>query len=166
MPLAAQIRTSTESGKARGSVRRTLRLKVAAATPEDASHALIHNISEGGLLVETRAPLKLGDTLEVDLPEAGTTAAIVVWSRDRFFGCRFQSPVHVGAVSAALLRSPARPRADSGEAPFPFSRRHYEPVKEAEDPWMQVLVIAGIIVSLLAAVIFAVALLSYPFSLQ
>jgi len=166
VPLAAQIRTSTQSGKARGSVRRTLRLQVAAMAPEDATDALIHNISEGGLLVETRAPLKLGDTLHVDLPEAGTTPAIVVWSRDRFFGCRFQAPVRVGAVSAALLRSPARTQADGEEAPFPFNRRKYEPVEEAEGPWIQVLVIAGLIVSLLAAVIFAVALLSYPFSMQ
>ena len=47
----------------------------------------------------------MGSALEVNLPEAGTTEAEVVWASGDFLGCRFINPVSQAAVSAALLRT-------------------------------------------------------------
>lgn len=43
------------------------------------------------------------------MPEAGLRPAQVVWHSDDLFGCQFERPIAKGAVSAALLRSPALP---------------------------------------------------------
>ena len=67
----------------------------------------IHDISNTGLLLETKVHLTEGQRLDVDLPEIGLTQAEVVWASERFFGCRFDTPVSKAAVSAALLRNPA-----------------------------------------------------------
>jgi len=66
--------------------------------------ATIHNLSETGLLIETGASLSIGDTIEVELPRAGTRTAEVVWNGDGLFGCRFTEELTSGAVSAALLQ--------------------------------------------------------------
>jgi hypothetical protein len=68
---------------------------------------LIHNISEGGMLIETSARLAVGDVLQVHLPHVGSTDARIIRSDARFFGCRFADRISKGAVSAALLRAPA-----------------------------------------------------------
>lgn len=51
--------------------------------------ALIHNLSESGLLIETSADLRGGEALQVDLPRIGTTTALVVWARGCFAGREF-----------------------------------------------------------------------------
>jgi hypothetical protein len=48
----------------------------------------------------------VGESFELELPEAGAVIARVVWQRGREFGCEFDTPVPKSAVSAALLRSP------------------------------------------------------------
>ena len=57
------------------------------------------------MLIETSAELAVGEPLEVDIPEAGASQAVVVWGNGRLFGCEFQTPIPPAAVSAALLRS-------------------------------------------------------------
>jgi hypothetical protein len=106
VPLLAEIQEQPVEGEDRASARRTLRLRVPTLLPTNATEAVIHNLSERGLLVETTSTLDLGDALEVELPEAGDTAAHVVWVRGNFAGCEFVSPLPKAAVSAALLRSP------------------------------------------------------------
>lgn len=71
----------------------------------------IHNISEDGILIESTAPLNPDDAFEVELPHAGLVVAKVVWARGGFAGCRFETPVSMAALSAASLRSVARPEA-------------------------------------------------------
>jgi hypothetical protein len=70
--------------------------------------ALIHNLSEHGLRIETDAALRVNEIIHVDLPGAGRVDAKIIWVRESFVGCRFIVPVTKAAVSAALLRSPAR----------------------------------------------------------
>src|SRR5688572_21845770 len=105
-PLLAQIDCTSTGRDDRAAPRRTLRLSVPTGPAADATEALIHNLSERGLLVETTVALDLGDTLYVELPEAGSTPARVVWLKDKFAGCEFVAPVAKAAVSAALLQSP------------------------------------------------------------
>lgn len=108
LPLAAELRTDTQDLVGRRAARRTLRLEVGAtSSSQEGTPALIRNLSESGLLLETNARLSPGETVAVDLPEAGVTIAEVIWSHGEFYGCEFIRPVTKAAVSAALLRAPA-----------------------------------------------------------
>lgn len=107
MPLVAQLRTERDEADQRGAIRRTLNLQVGSQYLEAEALVLIHNLSQNGLLIETLAPLKLGETIEVELPEAGATAARIVRRDGDHYGCRFIEPISKGSVSAAMLRSPA-----------------------------------------------------------
>jgi hypothetical protein len=103
--LTAEIGAAKAADR-RDAVRRTLRLQVDQLSV-NAVEAVIRNLSEDGLLLETAADLTLGERLDVVLPGAGIRAAVVVWSRQPFFGCEFKVPVSKAVVSAALLRAPS-----------------------------------------------------------
>ena len=108
LPLAAELRTETQDLVGRRGARRSLRLEVGTtSSSQEGTPALIRNLSESGLLLETKARLSLGERVAVDLPEAGVTIATVIWSDGGFYGCEFIRPVTKAAVSAALLRAPA-----------------------------------------------------------
>ena len=170
MPLVAQISTSQQTNDERSAARRLLRLHVPLSASGDASHALVHNISERGLLVETAMLLQPGDLLLVDLPETGETTAKVIWAREGLAGCEFDNPISKAAVSAGLLKAPpdgppytiapSQPVGVSYEVPF-------EPKSVTEEaPWMSVLTLASLLLGLAATTIFIIALLSFPFSIQ
>jgi hypothetical protein len=102
-----------QSDNRRYASRRALRL--GATLSDRGVEVLIHDLSPTGLLIETGQSLTKGETLFVDLPERGPTAASVAWSSGRFYGCAFELSIPAAAVSAALLRSPAlKPGAESG----------------------------------------------------
>ncbi len=67
---------------------------------------MIHDLSSGGILVETTSSLRKGVRLEVELPEAGATLATVVWSSGDYYGCQFDKPIPKAALSAARLLNP------------------------------------------------------------
>jgi len=106
MALLAELRTEPQTLERRSRARRTLRLEIESKIGADAGRAVVRNLSETGLLLETEEALTIGDALAVELPEAGTVQARVVWTRAPFFGCEFAVPIGRGAVSAALLKSP------------------------------------------------------------
>jgi hypothetical protein len=81
----------------------TLNARVSAGG--NAAPVVVHNLSATGLLIQADLDLEIGDEVEVELPEAGTTRAEVVWRSGDFFGCEFESSVTTAAVSAARLRS-------------------------------------------------------------
>ncbi len=153
MSLPAEILT-TASSDPRGAVRRTLRLQVNAQLSGNAVEAEIRNLSEKGLLVETAVELVLGEILHLDLPEAGTIDAAVVWSRGRLFGCEFKAALPKHIVSAALLRSPDERFGKSADA----SGMHVSPSEgvpfqsEIEESSLPVLIISLVVV-MLAAII-------------
>ena len=98
-PRAARTRRSRE--------RRKLRLIAegsASGAPE--LQVVILNISQSGLLIETNAALTVGELLEVEVPQAGTSEAEVVWNAGMRFGCQFTTPISKAALSAAELLSP------------------------------------------------------------
>ena len=97
-------------GQGRRRKRRVLRLQVAGVSASGETEVVtIHNISEDGLLIETVAPLNPNELFEVDLPHSGGAVAKVVWTRDRFSGCRFEPPISIATLSAASLRSAVTP---------------------------------------------------------
>lgn len=91
----------------RGAKRRTLSLALpASSASQPEASVVIRDLSELGFMIETTARLAVGETFEIDLPQAGLTEARVIWNRESYFGCKFLSRVSKGAVSAALLRTP------------------------------------------------------------
>lgn len=100
---------NTERPDQRGAHRRTLLLGVSGRFAEGTEgSATVHNISETGLLVETTSPLAEGETIVVELPEAGSQEAVVVWIDGPMHGCRFVQPISPAALSAAQLRGAVR----------------------------------------------------------
>lgn len=105
VPLSAELRGGMSTLDGRLAPRRTLHLRVGSSGASGRANAQIHNLSENGLLVETWSLLKVGETLYVDLPEAGLTPAVVIWNRGNHFGCEFVRWIPSSVVSAAILRS-------------------------------------------------------------
>lgn len=106
--VRARLDPTTSNATSRRTTRRKLRLEAQGSTPSDSADVLILNISTTGLLLETTADLCLGETIELDLPEAAGTRAVIKWSSGQLFGCQFREPVTVATVSGALLRAPSR----------------------------------------------------------
>ena len=110
MAVAAQLDIVSNPAKGkgrRGSERRELKLRARGAAPSsgDTADVMVRNLSETGLLIETAAELRVGDQLEVDLPDTPRSAAKVVWAGKDLFGCAFDRPLSRSALSAAQLRS-------------------------------------------------------------
>jgi DNA-binding transcriptional regulator YiaG len=90
----------------RDDARRTLRLEAEGVTGDgERAEVLVHNLSEGGLLIETGAALNVGEEIDIELPHVGTTPATARWQSGRLFGCEFMAPLPAAALSAAQLRS-------------------------------------------------------------
>lgn len=119
MVLSAQLETSATDIDRRISDRHVLKLRVPGSTTSGSGiPVLIHDISVTGLLIQTEAGLDIGTMLEIHLPEVGAQAANVVWNRDQFFGCEFQSPLSKAGLSAALLKSYTGQEDRAGAAAF------------------------------------------------
>jgi hypothetical protein len=107
MAILAELQSQQRTAEMRRAPRRTLRLAVCGATPDGpSSQVLVHDISVTGLLLETSADLHIGETIRVDLPEAGPARAVVKWKMGCVLGCQFRRQISAASVSAALLRSP------------------------------------------------------------
>jgi len=101
MAIAARLEPERAQER-RSKQRRKLSLDSNIHTGEIVS---VHDISPTGMLIETDADLSALDRLEIDLPENGTTNAIIAWNSGRYYGCQFTKPLSPAKVSAALLRS-------------------------------------------------------------
>ena len=94
--------------------RRTLHLEARGATAAgEATDVVVHNISADGLLLECSVALEAGESIALDLPEAGTVSASVVWISGDLFGCRFDAALPPAMLAAAELRSTAAPGFDA-----------------------------------------------------
>lgn len=165
LPLRAEIRTDVPILDQRSAARRTLRLEVSAASSQDATTALIHNLSEAGLLLEASAGLQVGEVIQVDLPHAGATTALVVWCRGNFVGCEFVAPVSKAAVSAALLKNPLE-RAESVAMQMARTQSSLDHnlVEDEQTLTSRTVLLLSLLISLAAATMLIVALLTAPFS--
>src|SRR5690606_1378450 len=109
MAIGARLETR-DSADLRGAPRRLLHLEVTAAKPSGQSvQALVHNISETGLLLETSTSLEIGDEVTILLPRKAETSALVIWASDGLYGCKFSEPLTRAVLSAAQLQSAPRP---------------------------------------------------------
>lgn len=164
--LLAELRTDAPILDERSAARRTLRLEVS-ASDGGATRALVHNLSERGILIETSAELQVGEALQVDLPRIGMTTALVVWTHGRFAGCEFVHSVSTAAVSAALLLAPHR-HVDTREirlqsvTPLSEHRGSLDQLISANQMWVMI----SLVVSTVVALALVAALLSAPFSLR
>lgn len=96
---------NTQPGALRSAERRALRLETSgfhAGSGE--TNVTIHNISAAGLLIETKLALAEGEQLAIELPEAGTVAATVIWQSERLYGCAFDTELGPAALAAAQLQ--------------------------------------------------------------
>jgi transcriptional regulator with XRE-family HTH domain len=99
----------------RRAARKTLRLiATGRRANRQTTEVSIHDLSEGGMLIESAQPLQIGETISVEFPHKGLREAAVVWSSSRFYGCRFSEPLPSAVISAALLK--ARPVAGEASA--------------------------------------------------
>jgi transcriptional regulator with XRE-family HTH domain len=104
----------------RSAERRALRLETSGfVAGAGEANVTIHNISAAGLLLETGLVLAEGERLALDLPEAGTVTAVVVWRSERLYGCAFEQAIGPAALAAAQLQGfapgvPTRPLSAAG----------------------------------------------------
>jgi len=122
MPMVAYFEERAPVADRRRSVRRALRLGVAAGDGDEL--VTIHDLSLTGALLETSVPMLVGATFEVELPQAGTVEASVIWNSGEYYGCQFNLPISPAALSAALLQS-----APQGQA----APEHHDPVAELRE---------------------------------
>lgn len=67
--------------------------------------AVVHNLSQEGLLVECDIDLGVGDPIEIDLSAEHRVCARVIWHNESFYGCRFETPISAALLGAARLRA-------------------------------------------------------------
>jgi len=169
--LLAQIVQEEQGADARRTGRRALRLRVSASVAENSAEALVHNLSEDGLLLETAIALKVGDRVDVELPRSRGATAVVVWTRDNRYGCKFEREISRAAVSAALLLSPAKVPALSVGGIIASTEQAAENVFGIESAQSgarartRVLLLVSLFASIVVVVLFVWALLALPFAL-
>jgi hypothetical protein len=161
VPLSAEILTERVSIDERAAVRRSLRLGVQTHRSGNIAMALILNISETGLLIETVVKLEVGETLHVEIPEASASTARVVWTEALLAGCEFVNPLSARAVSAAQLKSPISTAEGTGEgSPFASDRSgDVDPWDYDEASIQTAIVIVTSLISVMALLIFLAAVL-------
>jgi transcriptional regulator with XRE-family HTH domain len=90
----------------RSSPRRSLLLATSGRLEDGAeANVTVHNLSAAGLLLETVLELAVGEELAIDLPEAGTVDAVIVWRSQKLYGCAFKAALGGAVLAAAQLRS-------------------------------------------------------------
>lgn len=67
---------------------------------------LVHNMSVGGMLLESETVLSTGQRIHVRLPHVGLTPAYVMWCSDALYGCRFETPLSTDDVRATGAQDP------------------------------------------------------------
>lgn len=161
MRLSAEIHTERLIGDDRAAVRRTLRLGVSTYSSADVAMALILNMSERGLLIETFVKLAVGEILLVEIPEASASAIRVIWTDNFLAGCEFVDPLSAGAVSAAQLKSPHNPTGPANSvsaAGAHFSPEVLRPNPDGSSTQTAILIVTSLI-SVLALILLLAAIL-------
>lgn len=93
-------------GNRRHAQRRELHLRLTSIAGKGATaNVVVLDLSQSGLLLQSPVRLAVGETLQINLPQAGFKVAEVVWTSGEFAGCRFEEPLSGATVSAARLRS-------------------------------------------------------------
>lgn len=104
--IDAQLFTDHSFRGWRAKPRKAVRLEIHALAETGGVPAVVRDLSEHGLRLETAADLTAGDQFEVKLPMSENLLAEVVWSEGGSHGCKFSRPIPKSVVSAAALLSP------------------------------------------------------------
>jgi transcriptional regulator with XRE-family HTH domain len=108
MPIKGHLEQSGPDHNNRQHERRSLTLETSGNLPSgEQSNLVIHNISAGGMLIESSLDLAVGSKLAVNLPHEDAVPAAIVWASGTLFGCRFDRPIGKAALSAVELKSDA-----------------------------------------------------------
>ena len=99
MPMLAHFEESSEDR--RRAMRRSLKLGIDGRGDK----VTIHDLSVTGALLETTTPMLVGAAFELELPQAGSVEAVIVWNSGEYYGCQFTQPISPAALSAALLQA-------------------------------------------------------------
>jgi transcriptional regulator with XRE-family HTH domain len=102
----------------RDSPRRVIRLATEGLLADGVETLVrLHNISAGGLMLESDVALAKGEQIVIDLPLAGPTVAQVVWRSASLHGCRFERALSPAVLSAAELKSAIAPIEETAPQP-------------------------------------------------
>lgn len=83
------------------------------------SPVVVHNVSETGLLLETKADLEIGEGFDLVLQGEDPLHGRVVWASGSLYGCAFDQPLQPALLSAIELRSAVQTEMGLGAAPVP-----------------------------------------------
>jgi DNA-binding XRE family transcriptional regulator len=109
MSLMGRINARKGTGMMRGQPRRKLSLEGPSASFKEARDRVhVYNLSRTGMILETDAPLSVGEPIQVLLPEAGACFAVIVWANEEIYACQFNKPLSAATISAIRLQSPHR----------------------------------------------------------
>ena len=93
--------------------RRAMRRSLKLGIDGGGDKVTIHDLSLTGALLETNTPMLVGAAFELELPQAGSVEAVIVWNSGEYYGCQFPEPISPAALSAALLQ--ATPQNSEGQ---------------------------------------------------
>ncbi|AIT79405.1 DNA-binding protein [Novosphingobium pentaromativorans US6-1] len=107
----AKINLRSRTGYLHGQPTRKLSLEgTAASFKGDRESVSITNLSKSGMLLETSAPLSVGEPLMVLFPEGETRNASIVWAAETIFACEFDKALSIATIRKVQLQSPPEPR--------------------------------------------------------
>lgn len=99
--------------------RTTVDLKLTCRMPAMPQRAIIHVVSSNGCRIEVPgAPIELGGTALIELPDLASVSGQVVWTHGRIAGVRFERALGRSAATALGLNQPASVEA-APEVDFP-----------------------------------------------
>jgi transcriptional regulator with XRE-family HTH domain len=105
MAIKAHLDTLAPGDSQRADPRRALRLETSGFVHDGGeTNVTIHNVSAAGLLIETGLDLAQGELLALDLPQAGTVSAVIVWRSEQLYGCAFEEALSPAALAAVQLQ--------------------------------------------------------------
>ncbi|MGF7155222.1 helix-turn-helix domain-containing protein [Novosphingobium gossypii] len=119
MPIAAHFEANDAAGQPRAERRRLLLETQGSLQSGVSTQVVLHNFSETGVLLESDVDLEIGETLELDLPDAIHTRARVIWASGKLYGCAFETPIPSATLRAAQLRSAVQTELGLAAAPTP-----------------------------------------------
>lgn len=112
MTVMGQINVRSRMGVMRGQPTRKLSLEGTIAAFKGGNEVVyVNNLSRTGMLLETAAPLSVGEPLQILLPEGDSCSAIVVWANESMFACEFGRALNTASIKRIQLQSPPERRA-------------------------------------------------------
>lgn len=111
MTIMGQINVRSRTGILSGQPTRKLSLEGQLPSFKGGKEAVyVNNLSRTGMLLETNAPLSVGEPLQVLLPADEVCSAIVVWANETIFACEFEKTLPTATISRIRLQTPNEPR--------------------------------------------------------